>query len=73
MSLKKEQAVVRDKFNTLKTQRARLLIDIEKLYDEAKQVEDDNLQEWIREYIFKQSGSYAPFFVPASDVDVEYR
>ena len=68
MSIKKEQTAVRDKFNTLKFQRAKLLSDIDKLYDDANQVEADNVQEWIKEYIFKQSGSYAPFFVPASDV-----
>ena len=68
MSLRKEQKVMRDKFNSLIAQRAKLLKDIEELYDEAKQVEDYNLQEWIREYIFKYSGSYAPFFVPLADV-----
>ena len=72
MSIKKEQAAVRDKFNTLISQRQKLLKDIEKLYDEAKQVEDTRLEEWIIDYMFAHSNSYAGFFTPRAEVK-EYR
>ncbi len=67
MSITKKQSELRDKFMALMSQRSKLLLDIEQLYSEAKELKDDKLQDWILEYIFKNSSGYAPFFVPAAD------
>ena len=67
MSVKKEQAVLRDEFNTLIGQISKALNSIEGLYDKAKQTEDINLQEWIKDYLFKK-GCHATFFVARADV-----